>query len=652
MTTMVDTNITNSTAFNVKQSARAFQILSDNIYSNKIQTVIRELGTNALDSHSQAGIPETPFKVHVPTVFEPWFSVIDSGVGMSEEFVNELYVTYFGSTKSADLTAIGELGLGSKSPYCYTQQFSIISAYQGQKTTYVAYVGEDWTPQLSIMHRESTSESNGVEVKVPVSQTDIGEFNRILLQVYGWFDVTPTIINADTEIKKHTLKSTNDERVWVYPAGNGCRSHNGAHVLMGQVLYPIDLAAIGDITVKDNDNVINLASYLNAPYVFKYNIGEVDFHASREQLTYTQRTVSAIKSTVISFYKRTKKELLHEMSQFDCDWDRAKYANKLLTSNAHTQYYPILESGRLGKYIIPRWFYIDDADQSFSYQYRNRKLQRSALHMVHPNHDVAFVVVETLNAKSRKKIRALFETKKYSSIIVLDSKEADSILKQMGNPKTIDLEEYVVDTAVKKRTHSYNSVVHLDRDCKWKPGPSTSGTKYYVVLNGYGPVDFPDFDLKKLQQYLNRSYSNMFANVQINGVRKSYLSEIEGDSSWVPLLGYIQDKLALFVKDRYIDVKNYSINQHLPKQLARDILAQLPEDHVLSKFIRRRLNTVSISYSDKELYNTFMPELYKEKSKDMSYVLSDYPLLNALDFRKCTSDSVIQYIQLVDSQES
>ena len=37
--------------FSIEASAKAFFILSDGLYSNKIKAVVRELSTNAYDSH-------------------------------------------------------------------------------------------------------------------------------------------------------------------------------------------------------------------------------------------------------------------------------------------------------------------------------------------------------------------------------------------------------------------------------------------------------------------------------------------------------------------------------------------------------------------------------------------------------------------------
>lgn len=77
-------NIGNVQQFNIQASAKAFQILSDNLYSNKIEAVIRELVCNAVDAH-KANNNHEPVQVILPTSLHPSFDVIDNGTGLSPE---------------------------------------------------------------------------------------------------------------------------------------------------------------------------------------------------------------------------------------------------------------------------------------------------------------------------------------------------------------------------------------------------------------------------------------------------------------------------------------------------------------------------------------------------------------------------------------
>ena len=96
-----------TSGFKIQASAKAFEILSSNIYTNKVRAVIREYNCNAYDAHVDAGTERT-WDVHLPTMLESYFSVRDYGTGLSDQQVREIFTTYFHSTKtnSNDLSLI------------------------------------------------------------------------------------------------------------------------------------------------------------------------------------------------------------------------------------------------------------------------------------------------------------------------------------------------------------------------------------------------------------------------------------------------------------------------------------------------------------------------------------------------------------------
>ena len=110
--------------FTIKPNGKAFRTLIDGLYSNKVQVVIRELCANAPDSHIDAGQVK-PFKVSIPTALDAVFRVRDFGTGLTHEQVMKLYTTIFESTKEETNEQTGQLGLGSKSPFAYTDSFQV-----------------------------------------------------------------------------------------------------------------------------------------------------------------------------------------------------------------------------------------------------------------------------------------------------------------------------------------------------------------------------------------------------------------------------------------------------------------------------------------------------------------------------------------------
>jgi len=113
----ISTSNSNSVGtFRIKESAKAFSILSSSLYQNPIRSIIRELGCNARDAHVAAKNPE-PWVLSLPTALSPEFAVKDNGTGLSHDEVMQIYTTYFESTKTNSNDFVGALGLGSKSPF-------------------------------------------------------------------------------------------------------------------------------------------------------------------------------------------------------------------------------------------------------------------------------------------------------------------------------------------------------------------------------------------------------------------------------------------------------------------------------------------------------------------------------------------------------
>ncbi len=138
--TVESSGITESGDFRIKTTAAAFQLLSSGLYSNKIRAVVRELSCNALDAHVSAGKDSTPIEVKIPNRLDSQFYVKDQGPGLSHEQIMHMYTTYFDSTKQETNELIGGFGVGSKSPFSYTDSFSVESRHGGKRRLYTAFI--------------------------------------------------------------------------------------------------------------------------------------------------------------------------------------------------------------------------------------------------------------------------------------------------------------------------------------------------------------------------------------------------------------------------------------------------------------------------------------------------------------------------------
>ena len=76
-----------TSSFSIAMNAKAFRVLSDTLYQNKIGSIVREVCCNAVDGHTANGNMDQPFEVHLPDHFEPWFADKDFGIGLTPDAV-------------------------------------------------------------------------------------------------------------------------------------------------------------------------------------------------------------------------------------------------------------------------------------------------------------------------------------------------------------------------------------------------------------------------------------------------------------------------------------------------------------------------------------------------------------------------------------
>lgn len=278
-------------AFDVGISRKTFKILSKSIYKYHIRAVIREISCNAIDGHIAAGNMDA-FDVYLPTDIDLRFIVRDYGTGMSDEDIMTMYRTYFASTKTESNDFIGALGLGSKSPFSYTDTFSVESIQDGVKRGYVAYM-DDGEPFIDPTYTEDTDEPNGVTVTVPVQQSDVAKFREEAKRVYEAFNgIKPNIVGEDFPIK---VQPTEPDSYGIISYHSSY--YSGVYALMGNIMYPID----HDLYAG---TLFNCYRNSNMATVIPFDLGDLDFMPSREELSLDKPTKKAITDKISAVSKR------------------------------------------------------------------------------------------------------------------------------------------------------------------------------------------------------------------------------------------------------------------------------------------------------------------------------------------------------------
>jgi len=303
--------------FRIRNSAKAFNILSSGLYANKIRAIVRELSCNAVDSHVAAGKSDTPFDVHLPNQLEPWFAIRDYGTGLSHAQVTSIYTTYFESTKTNSNDFIGALGLGSKSPFSYTDNFTVTAIKDGIKGIYSAFINEAGVPSIAKMMEEETTDPAGVEVKFSVNDRwDFSKFHDEARYVYRYFALRPVI----SGVSDFQFRDINYKDKDIIPGVHQMDTRQSVAV-MGNIAYPIEVP-------NADSNLGTLCSLLNCGLEMHFAIGELDFQASREGLSYIPQTIESIKRKLEAVNAALSIVIAEKASQFDNKWKRAIWLSK------------------------------------------------------------------------------------------------------------------------------------------------------------------------------------------------------------------------------------------------------------------------------------------------------------------------------------
>ena len=196
----------------IKVDGLAHQMMIDGIYSNKVNSVFREISTNARDSHIQAGT-EVPFEI---TIFHSQsnsnfctVNIQDFGMGMSEEEVLTYLCNLNSSSKRDSNDVVGCFGIGSKSVFSLTNTYTYECVKDGVLTKLLLSKDKNGTPNFT--HTVSnTDRPNSVLCSFAIVQS----VTRILSAIYeelALFDIKPIIKiikNTDDVFVKEVYSSS------------------------------------------------------------------------------------------------------------------------------------------------------------------------------------------------------------------------------------------------------------------------------------------------------------------------------------------------------------------------------------------------------------------------------------------------------------
>jgi len=586
--------------FKIKASAKAFSILSSGLYANKIRAIVRELSCNAVDSHVAAGKQETPFDVHLPNDLEPWFSIRDYGTGLTHDQVTSIYTTYFESTKTDSNDYIGALGLGSKSPFSYTDNFTVTAIKDGQKGIYSAFINGSGVPSIAQMMTEATDEPAGVEVKFSVNDRyDFSKFRDEARQVYTYFKLRPVV----TGYKDFQFTTVEYESENIVPGVHSYKNGYRTVAIMGNIAYPVD--------VPNSDKVLgDMRSLLGCGLEMHFAIGELDFQASREGLSYIPSTIDAIKRKLEGVNSALTVVLAKEADAVTNLWERAIFLKSKKDSSLWTN--------AVSKYIADTKLSTVDVDTKRSWNFfASNKITEAELAKKFNVSVTAFSHSGSSNTASNLKAEYdhvtqadgthktvyswHFSIDRGARFVVNDTKigaterakfhwrttakskdEAGShtvyVLSKADKTKEMDLKGFYA--AIKNPPDAWKTVVSVlkqkervtgnlknvtilslqernyggyyrSREMVWKDAGKadtfdSNTTFYYLPLSGFNPISKVEggFSIKGLFNDLKECGVASLRSQTIYGVRKGDLEFIQTQKNWINIEDHIAKELS------------------------------------------------------------------------------------------------------------
>lgn len=666
--------------FAIACNSKAFKVLSDTLYKNKIGSIVRELSCNAYDAHVVVGKKDVPFSIHIPDAFEPWFSVQDSGPGLSPEDIKTVFTVYFQSTKDQSNDSIGAFGLGAKTPFSYTDQFTVTSVYAGQKSIYGMYITESGIPDYKLMMQTPTDEPSGVEIKMSVKQSDYYTFRKEVENQLKYFTVKP---NCNVTILWPVVDFFIDTPA--YQLSKNAGDQYGMYIIQGNVGYPVDVENLDSMSSVAK-SVLNRFRYYGLRMIFP--IGQIGVTASREGVEYTKETIKNIEQMLLKIDTELSEYAKQQLKSEPSDWARAARLNSdqllsLLSGND-----AVVSAEKSGSRFHFLWINVASAMRAKGIEYSSQFLRYHRSVRVKPFYmdihrwsmapdNVGAILIKDTSNRTAMRIEQLSKTMGNSSIYVLDIddiNQADQVVQivseALGNcPCVMKMSDIALPVSVATRAVRSSIPTHYTQKVSGCTKVSDWNKEFDALEEIEDDVIYVEVENRILSNYQDeqRIYSlrdlRRFDSTIPNliGVRKATLKKIEGKTNFIKLEDYLQKlKNKLQSCPEHAKLVRKEAKARAVQQLSLSAFNFLKNaDADIGKFCRNLgKNQTSTASSKAVAIHTALgldiPEVSVKRYEEIEEkFLHKYPLLRMVNqFEKKTHKPLLDYINAMYNTHS
>jgi hypothetical protein len=176
------------------------------------------------------------------------------------------------------------------------------------------------------MTSEDSTDPSGVEVKFSVnSYYDFSKFVDEARHVYTYFKHRPVV----SGVSNFKFRDVAYETENIVPGVHAYLGQNRSVAVMGNIAYPIEIPN-AEQTLGDLRHMLNYGLELH------FAIGELDFQASREGLSYIPQTVEAIKTKLVAVNAALSVVVAKEADAIGNLWERAIFLSRKASQNLWT----------------------------------------------------------------------------------------------------------------------------------------------------------------------------------------------------------------------------------------------------------------------------------------------------------------------------
>jgi hypothetical protein len=700
------------TKFSVGNLGMIFDILRTKIYKDPITAICREISCNARDAHREVGTPDRPIEIHLPTADNPYIEFHDFGPGISPDRMENVFTKYATSTKKDDKIQTGEFGLGCKSPFAYSDRFSIITVVDGIRREYDAIIDSTKVGQITLKRETETDDPNGTVIIIQVKPGDEPRFIARLRDVTQFWDIKPKFFSSGNVFNQkyikheYILRGTNWGFLKDHKDTYGYNAQIQTIANVDGIQYPISLDSIDSLDYSDK-------ALFRRSFVIDFGIGDLTLAASRDNIHYDEKTKATIQNRLDQIREDIPDIVFESIN--DClsysdacrKFEHLPNAiRKLAGKNVKWEGHALIDSlyvSEIGDFAKVTTYIREGA--GITTKRKHSRLLFTASHKT-----TAIYHNDRTNERAPTKVvRHIFDLDENLKTVQVVSTPEKPTHAAYVNAKALNKDvdvSYDLDLLYLIGAKKLSGV-KVPKEIKVKTSkPKVKRAKN--LLRGYA-ISLYDYSMKREPADLERDGSGVYVIVDykyndyyvsetstagLSGIQ-SLMGVIGGD---VKLYGVTQakkDKLGsgwVLLKDaamktfeekykgkidekelkQLVDSTNWLENIRFDNNMLRYLAKHLDESNVISQYVKES-DSVKKKIDDAKPYMEGLAMFYKKYYKTCNYsgyaldnvgmdsklyslcqtIRDRYPLLKALQYKFSTYlDDIIEYITLVDNKKA